>query len=203
MIARLRGLLVEKSPSFLVLDVAGVGYAVEVPLSTFEQLGSLNDEVILLTEMVVREDALLLYGFASEKEKALFRLLVKVNGVGPKLALAVLSSLSVDAFVQAVREKQVSMLVKIPGVGKKTAERLVLELATMVDAIPSNFVVSHSVTENVINNASFDTAKRNQAVQALEALGYKQAEAISRVERSWQDELALSDNIKHALQATL
>ncbi len=203
MIARLRGLLVEKSPSFLVLDVAGVGYAVEVPLSTFEQLGSLNDEVILLTEMVVREDALLLYGFASEKEKALFRLLVKVNGVGPKLALAVLSSLSVDAFVQAVREKQVSMLVKIPGVGKKTAERLVLELATMVDAIPGNFVVSHSVTENAMNNASFDTAKRNQAVQALEALGYKQAEAIARVERSWRDELALSDNIKHALQATL
>jgi Holliday junction DNA helicase RuvA len=203
MIARLRGLLVEKSPSFLVLDVAGVGYAVEVPLSTFEQLGSLNDEVILLTEMVVREDALLLYGFASEKEKALFRLLVKVNGVGPKLALAVLSSLSVDAFVQAVREKQVSILVKIPGVGKKTAERLVLELATMVDAIPGNFVVSHSVTENTMNNVSFDAAKRNQAVQALEALGYKQAEAMARVERSWQDELALSDNIKHALQATL
>jgi Holliday junction DNA helicase RuvA len=152
--------------------------------------------------MVVREDALLLYGFASEKEKALFRLLVKVNGVGPKLALAVLSSLSVDAFVQAVREKQVSILVKIPGVGKKTAERLVLELATMVDALPGSFSVVN-VVSTVTNIAAVDQHKRNQAVQALEALGYKQTEAMMRVERSWQDELALSDNIKHALQVTL
>jgi Holliday junction DNA helicase RuvA len=202
MIARLRGLLVEKMPPWIVLDVAGVGYSVEVPLSTFEQLGALGEESIILTEMVVREDALLLYGFASEKEKALFRLLVKVNGVGPKLALAVLSSLSVDAFVQAVREKQVSILVKIPGVGKKTAERLVLELATMIDALPGSFSVVN-VVSTVTNVAAVDQHKRNQAVQALEALGYKQTEAMMRVERSWQDELALSDNIKHALQVTL
>jgi Holliday junction DNA helicase RuvA len=202
MIARLRGLLVEKMQPWIVLDVAGVGYSVEVPLSTFEQLGALGAESIILTEMVVREDALLLYGFASEKEKALFRLLVKVNGVGPKLALAVLSSLSVDAFVQAVREKQVSMLVKVPGVGKKTAERLVLELATIVDTLPSSFSIVNTISA-VTNVAVVDQNKRNQAVQALEALGYKQTEAMMRVERSWQDELALSDNIKYALQVTL
>jgi Holliday junction DNA helicase RuvA len=202
MIARLRGQLVDKMPPWVVLDVSGVGYAVEVPLSTFEQLGALGEEVILLTEMVVREDALLLYGFATEKEKSLFRLLIKVNGVGPKLALAVLSALSVDAFVQAVREKQVSMLIKIPGVGKKTAERLVLELATLVDALPGTFMVTtHAVS--VGSDAHADQLKRGQAVQALEALGYKQPEAMTRVERSWQDDLALSDNIKRALQISL
>jgi len=203
MIARLRGQLVEKMPPWLVLDVAGVGYAVEVPLSTFEQVGALNEEVILLTEMIVREDALLLYGFATEKEKALFRLLIKVNGVGPKLALAVLSSLSVDAFVQAVREKQVTILVKIPGVGKKTAERLVLELATLVDALPGSFAVVSQVVSAIASSAAGEQLARNQAVQALEALGYKQAEAMTRVERSWQADSVLSDNIKRALQVTL
>jgi len=203
MIARLRGQLVEKMPPWLVLDVAGVGYAVEVPLSTFEQVGALNEEVNLLTEMIVREDALLLYGFATEKEKALFRLLIKVNGVGPKLALAVLSSLSVDAFVQAVREKQVTILVKIPGVGKKTAERLVLELATLVDALPGSFAVVSQVVSAIASSAAGEQLARNQAVQALEALGYKQAEAMTRVERSWQADSVLSDNIKRALQVTL
>ena len=101
MIARLRGQLIEKMPPWVVLDVAGVGYQVEVPLSTFEVLPALGEQSSLLIDMVVREDAMLLYGFATEKEKSLFRLLVKVNGIGPKLALAVLSSLSVDAFVQA------------------------------------------------------------------------------------------------------
>lgn len=203
MIARLRGQLVDKMPPWVVLDVAGVGYAVEVPLSTFEQLSHVGEEMILLTEMIVREDALLLYGFASEKEKALFRLLIKVNGVGPKLALAVLSSLSVDAFVQAVREKQVTLLVKIPGVGKKTAERLVLELASLVDALPGSFAVAAQVTSTVSASLAGEQVARNQAIQALEALGYKQAEAMTRVERSWQADSALSDNIKRALQVSL
>lgn len=202
MIARLRGLLVEKMLPWVVLDVSGVGYSIEVPLSTFEKLGVIGEEVVLLTEMIVREDALLLYGFVTEKEKALFRLLIKVNGVGPKLALAVLSSLSVDAFIQAVREKQASILVKIPGVGKKTAERLVLELVSMVDSLPGSFAVVNSVGI-VENKTAVDQLKRNQAVQALETLGYKQAEAMTRVDSSWQDELPLSDNIKHALQVSL
>ncbi len=201
MIARLRGQLIEKMPPWVVLDVAGVGYQVEVPLSTFEVLPALGEQSSLLIEMVVREDAMLLYGFAMEKEKSLFRLLVKVNGIGPKLALAVLSSLSVDAFVQAVREKNAALLTKIPGVGKKTAERMVLELATAVDSIVGAFVLNGTAVPLSLNNA--DSMMRQQAIQALEALGYKNAEAAQRVDKAWQDNAVLSDQIKYALQVTL
>lgn len=201
MIARLRGQLIEKMPPWVILDVAGVGYQVEVPLSTFEVLPALGEQSSLLIEMVVREDAMLLYGFATEKEKSLFRLLVKVNGIGPKLALAVLSSLSVDAFVQAVREKNAALLTKIPGVGKKTAERMVLELATAVDSIVGAFVLNGTAAPLSLNNA--DSMMRQQAIQALEALGYKNAEAAQRVDKAWQDNAVLSDQIKYALQVTL
>ncbi|HQT05498.1 MAG TPA: Holliday junction branch migration protein RuvA [Thiotrichales bacterium] len=201
MIARLRGQLIEKMPPWVVLDVAGVGYQVEVPLSTFEVLPALGEQSSLLIEMVVREDAMLLYGFATEKEKSLFRLLVKVNGIGPKLALAVLSSLSVDAFVQAVREKNANLLTKIPGVGKKTAERMVLELATAVDSIVGAFVLNGTTASSSLNSA--DSMMRQQAIQALEALGYKNAEAAQRVDKGWQDKAQLSEQIKYALQVTL
>jgi Holliday junction DNA helicase RuvA len=201
MIARLRGQLIEKMPPWVILDVAGVGYQVEVPLSTFEVLPALGEQSILLIEMVVREDAMLLYGFATEKEKSLFRLLVKVNGIGPKLALAVLSSLSVDAFVQAVREKNANLLTKIPGVGKKTAERMVLELATAVDSIVGAFVLNGTTASSSLNSA--DSMMRQQAIQALEALGYKNAEAAQRVDKGWQDKAQLSEQIKYALQVTL
>lgn len=200
MIARLRGQLIEKMPPWVLLDVAGVGYQVEVPLSTFEVLPALGEQSILLIEMVVREDAMLLYGFASDKEKSLFRLLVKVNGIGPKLALAVLSSLSVDAFVQAVREKNANLLTKIPGVGKKTAERMVLELASAVDAIASNFVLSGTVQPTLVG---VDMLMRQQAIQALEALGYKNTEAAQRVDKAWRDGSVLSEQIKYALQVSL
>ena len=203
MIARLRGQLIEKMPPWVLLDVGGVGYQVEVPLSTFEVLPALGEQSILLIEMVVREDAMLLYGFSSEKEKSLFRLLVKVNGIGPKLALAVLSSLSVDAFVQAVREKNANLLTKIPGVGKKTAERMVLELATAVDSIEGAFVLN-SASLPLNNSASgMDMVMRQQAIQALEALGYKNAEAAQRVDKAWREGAVLSEQIKYALQVSL
>jgi len=201
MIARLRGQMIEKMPPWVILDVAGVGYQVEVPLSTFEALPALGEQSILLIEMVVREDAMLLYGFATEREKSLFRLLVKVNGIGPKLALAVLSSLSVDAFVQAIREKNAALLTKIPGVGKKTAERMVLELATAVDSIVGAFVLNATAASLSLNNA--DSMMRQQAIQALEALGYKNAEATQRVDKGWQDKAQLSEQIKYALQVAL
>lgn len=200
MIARLRGQLIEKMPPWVLLDVGGVGYQLEVPLSTFEVLPVLGDQVILLTEMVVREDAMLLYGFASDKEKSLFRLLVKVNGIGPKLALAVLSALSVDAFVQAIRDKNLTSLLKIPGVGKKTAERMVLEMATAVESLGGAFLI-HQIAPSHQNNA--DWLMRQQAIQALEALGYKNAEAAQRVEQAWQEGAVLSEQIKQALRVTL
>lgn len=203
MIARLRGQLIEKMPPWVLLDVGGVGYQVEVPLSTFEDLPALGEQSMLLIEMVVREDAMLLYGFATDKEKSLFRLLVKVNGIGPKLALAVLSSLSVDAFVQAVREKNANLLTKIPGVGKKTAERMVLELATAVESIAGAFVLNSASLPLNNNTSGMDMVMRQQAIQALEALGYKNAEATQRVDKSWQEGAQLSEQIKYALQVSL
>jgi holliday junction DNA helicase RuvA len=201
MIARLRGQLIEKTPPWVLLDVGGVGYQVEVPLSTFEALPALGEQSILLIEMVVREDAMLLYGFATEREKSLFRLLVKVNGIGPKLALAVLSSLSVEAFVQALKEKNAALLTKIPGVGKKTAERMVLELATAVDSIVGAFVLNVTASSSSVHSA--DSVMKQQAIQALEALGYKNVEATQRVDKGWQDKAQLSEQIKYALQVTL
>lgn len=200
MIAYLRGHLIDKTPTWVCIDVAGVGYSVEIPLSTFETLPVLNDVCALYIDMVVREDAMLLYGFASAQEKSLFRLLLKVNGVGPKLALAVLSSLSVDIFVQAIHDKNVSLLTKISGVGKKTAERMVLELATVIDSI-AGVAIQSSMTS--LPDSGVDSLIRQQAIQALEALGYKTAEANSRVDKSWQEGVTLNDCIKRALQVSM
>lgn len=205
MIARLRGEVIERQPPWVVLDVGGVGYQVEVPLSTFDRLPYLGEQVILLTEMVVREDAQLLYGFASARERELFRLLVKVNGVGPKLALAVLSAMSVDAFVQAVRDKEVARLVKIPGVGKKTAERLVLELGSSVESLPGVFTLSADGRSSDAAAAAgqADAQLRQQAQQALAALGYRDSEVAARLDAVWQAELGLSELIRRALQVSL
>ena len=128
MIARLKGVLIEKTPPFVVLDCNGVGYECEVPMGTFYNLPPIGDVVTLLTHFVVREDAQLLYGFGTERERATFRQLLKVNGIGAKSALSILSGLSVEDLIQAVALQDTAMLTRIPGVGKKTAERLLLEL---------------------------------------------------------------------------
>lgn len=126
MIGRLRGTLAEKQPPHLILDVNGVGYEVEVPMTTLYRLPSVGEPVTLHTHLVVREDAHLLYGFAEKRERELFRELIRLNGVGPKLALALMSGLEVDELVRCVQAQDTSTLVKIPGVGKKTAERLLV-----------------------------------------------------------------------------
>lgn len=201
MIARLRGVLIEKGLPWIVLDVQGVGYSLEVPLSTYDALSAIGEEVVIHTEMVVREDAMLLYGFVTTDEKSLFRLLIKLNGVGPKIALAILSAMSVQQFVQAVRDKQIVHLVKIPGVGKKTAERLLLELETPIQQFdlswqPLSALVSEAPS---MPNSSL---LQQQAIQALEGLGYKSVEAVKRVEQGWQAGLTLSELIKRSLQVS-
>ena len=128
MIGRLTGSLLEKNPPQILLDVQGVGYELSVPMSTFYNLPALHERVVLYTQLIVREDAHLLYGFASEGERAAFRHLLKISGVGPKMALSVLSGLSLSDLASAVSSKEVARLIRIPGVGKKTAERLLLEL---------------------------------------------------------------------------
>ena len=128
MIGRLRGVLIDKQPPHLLLEVGGVGYELDAPMSTLYNLPALGNEVVLHTHMVVREDAQLLYGFLEKRERELFRELIRLNGVGPKLALALMSGMDMDELVRAVQAQDTRALVKIPGVGKKTAERLLVEL---------------------------------------------------------------------------
>ena len=188
MIARLNGLLIEKSPPLIVLDCGGVGYEIEVPMSTFYNLPEIGAKVQLLTYMVVREDAQLLYGFGSEQEKSTFKQLLKVNGIGAKSALSILSGVSIDDLVEAVNRQEVGMLTRVPGVGKKTAERLLLELK-------DKFAVTGSVTTtSAPKSASYDV------LNALIALGYNEREAAAAV-KLLPKEVTVADGIKQALKS--
>jgi holliday junction DNA helicase RuvA len=187
MIARLNGLLIEKSPPLIVLDCAGVGYEVEVPMSTFYNLPEIGAKVNLLTYMVVREDAQLLYGFGTEQEKSTFKQLLKVNGIGAKSALSILSGVSIEDLVQAVSMQEVGMLTRIPGIGKKTAERLLLELKDKfgVAGLTASGSQAKSASHDILN--------------ALLALGYNDREALAAVKLLEKD-ITVADGIKQALK---
>ncbi|MDO9234719.1 MAG: Holliday junction branch migration protein RuvA [Aquabacterium sp.] len=188
MIARLTGLLAEKSPPYVLVDVAGVGYEVQVPMSTFYNLPDLGGKVTLLTQFIVREDAQLLYGFLTVGERASFRELIKITGVGPRIALALLSGLSTAELAQAVSAQEVSRLIKVPGIGKKTAERLLLELKGKLAPVLSapGFV---AVSDN-----------QSDILQALIALGYSDKEAQAALKLLPPD-ASVSDGIKQALKS--
>lgn len=199
MIGRLRGALAEKQPPHLLIDVNGVGYAVEVPMSTYYQLPGLNDDVTLYIHYVVREDAHLLYGFYEKKERELFRELIRLNGVGPKLALALMSSLSVNEMVEVVRQQNVAALTKVPGVGKKTAERLLIELKDRFKSWQASDVVTPLAEE--IGVATMVTSAEADAVSALIALGYKPPEATRAVSLvADKDSLSSEELIRRALK---
>ena len=188
MIGRLSGLLAEKSPPMVLLNVHGVGYEVDVPMSTFYNLPALGEAVTLLTHFVVREDAQVLFGFLTAPERATFRLLVKISGVGPRTALSILSGLSVAELAQAVTRQDGARLVKVPGIGKKTAERLLLELKGKLGAdlaLPSTAALS---------DAQGDIA------QALQALGYSDREAQAAL-KALPADVGVSEGIKLALRA--
>ncbi len=186
MIGRLSGTLLEKNPPQVVIDVHGVGYEVDVPMSTFYNLPGNGEKVTLLTHFVVREDGHFLFGFASEAERFAFRQLVKISGVGARMALAVLSGLSVADLAQAIARQEAGRLTKIPGIGKKTAERLLLELkGKLADALPS-------ATLAVADNQS-------DILNALLALGYNEREASSAV-KQLAPEVATTDGIRQALK---
>lgn len=188
MIARINGLLVEKSPPLIVIDCGGVGYEVEVPMSTFYNLPDIGVQVALLTHMVVREDAQLLYGFGTRQEKDTFRQLLKVNGIGAKSALSILSGVSIEDLIDAVANQDIALLTRIPGVGKKTAERLLLELKDKFDTVSLGTPTSQakSATQDVLN--------------ALLALGYNEREAVASVKLLDKD-VTVSDGIKQALKS--
>ena len=187
MIGRLTGLLAEKSPPQLLIDVNGVGYEIDVPMSSFYNLPALGERVTLLTHFVVREDAQVLFGFLTHDERATFRLLVKISGIGPRMALSILSGLSINELAQAVSLQESGRLVKVPGIGKKTAERLLLELKGKLGD-------SLAVPVSVARGAQSDI------LQALVALGYNDREASAAL-KALPADVGVSDGIKLALRA--
>lgn len=186
MIGRLTGVLAEKSPPLVLIDVQGVGFEVDVPMSTFYNLPGLGERVVLLTHTVVREDAHLLFGFLSTEERQTFRQLIKISGVGPRMALAILSGLSVGELTQAIAQQEVNRLTKVPGIGKKTAERLLLELkGKMAPDLSMPRTAAHDNQADIL--------------QALIALGYSDKEA-GQVLKSLPAEVGVSEGIKLALK---
>ena len=199
MIARLKGRILEKQPPFLVLDVNGVGYEVEAPMSTFFDLPAADHEVILLTHMVVRDDAQLLFGFATEGERRLFRELIRISGVGAKMALAILSGISVQDFVACVNDNDTAALVRVPGIGKKTAQRLIME---MRDRLGEEWAPADLPARPAAGGAAPATGGApSDAVAALVALGYKPAEAERMIKAVPDAEsLGTEDMIRIALR---
>lgn len=198
MIGRLTGIVLEKQPPFILLDVQGVAYELDAPMSTFYELPAVGERAILHTHMVVREDAQLLYGFSRKRERELFRELIKLNGVGPKLALALMSGLEVDELVRAVQAQDTSALVKVPGVGKKTAERLLVELKDRFKAwetLPGPLKALGPGKQ-----AAQPASQSSDAVSALISLGYKPQEASKAVAAIEEDGLSSEELIRRALK---
>mgnify|MGYP000214894791 FL=1 len=205
MIGRLRGTLIEKLAPDILIECHGIGYEVTMPMTSIYALPEIEQEAIIYTHFVVREDAQLLYGFANKIERKLFRLLIKVNGVGPKLALAILSGMSADQFVSCVMHDDVSTIVKIPGVGKKTAERLLIEMRDRLkdwgasiatpatDAMPIQLVHENTL----INDAKGD------AINALISLGYSQSQADKALKIVYREGMSSEDLIRDSLKSML
>lgn len=198
MIGRLRGTLAEKQPPHLIVDVGGIGYELEVPMTTLYRLPAVGEPLTLHTHLVVREDAHLLYGFSSKRERELFRELIRLNGVGPKLALALMSALEVDELVRCVQAEDTSVLTKVPGVGKKTAERLLVELKDRFKVWESMPSIAPLVVEPA--RAAAVSSAQSDAVSALVALGFKPAEASRAVSLVDEDDLSSEELIRRALK---
>lgn len=205
LIGRLRGCLLEKIAPEILIECNGVGYEVTMPMTSIYTLPDINEEAVIYTHFVVREDAQLLYGFANKIERKLFRLLIKVNGVGPKLGLAILSGMSADQFVSCVIHDDLSTIVKIPGVGKKTAERLLIEMRDrlkdwQLDASTSeidNILVPNTIENTLVND------EKGDAINALISLGYKQTQADKAVKTVFEKGMKSEEIIRLALKTML
>jgi Holliday junction DNA helicase RuvA len=197
MIEQIRGVLLNKIPTFCVINCQGIGIGVYISLNTFRYLGENSEDIELLTHLHVREDALQLYGFATEAERDLFRKLINVSGIGPRLAMTMLSGLPVEEFKRALTAEDVGLLTKVPGVGKKTAQRVVLELKEKIE------ISGEAVLTELPALAATDREKVEESLQALVTLGYKQYQAkaaLEKVLKKYGRELSLEDTIKLALQ---
>jgi Holliday junction DNA helicase RuvA len=200
MIGRLRGILEVKKPPHLLIEVGGLGYEVQSPMSTIYQLPEIGLPVTLFTHFHVREDAQILYGFHEERERALFRALIKVSGVGPKMALTILSGIDVVQFIQCVDRRETALLVRLPGVGKKTAERLIVEMAGRLSTtVTEDDSFSRKLFEPSVMIASPMDAEE-EAVSALITLGYKPQEATRSISRVLFEGATSQELIRRALQ---
>ena len=191
MIGFLTGKIISKKPTQILMDVNGVGYQVNISITTFEKLGDLNSAISLYTYLSVKEDALDLYGFSTEAEKEMFRLLISVSGIGPKLAQSILSGIQIEELKEALQVGNISRLVAIPGIGRKTAERLLIELRDKVEKLAEEFIQ--------VSNAKF--AIKNDAVSALTSLGYnvKTAEKVVRDILEKTPDATIEDLVKNSL----
>jgi len=187
MIGRIKGRLIDKSPPIILVDCQGVGYELEVPMTTFYELPDIGNDVTLLTHFVVREDAQLLFGFASHQERKIFKQLIKVNGIGAKVALSILSGISLNELMRAINQSESDSLVKIPGIGKKTADRLVLELKDKFKDIPADGSTG-SIPSQV-----------DDIQNALLGLGYSLKDSVTVI-RELPDEISVNDGIRQALK---
>lgn len=194
MIGFLRGKLVVKAPPLLVLDVQGVGYEIEAPMTTFYQLPAIGEEITLHTHLSIREDAHSLFGFATEADRVMFRSLIKVNGVGPKLALTILSGQSADELHRSIHDNDTNALMRLPGVGKKTAERLIIEMRDRLPQLEDSMTIS--ITPKVGN-------AKQEAVSALCSLGYKPLDASKMVQGIHSEGKSCEDIIRMALQGAI
>jgi holliday junction DNA helicase RuvA len=194
----LRGKLVAKAPPLLVLDVQGVGYELEAPMTTFYDLPAAGTEIFLHTHLVVREDAHILFGFSTEADRAMFRTLIKVNGVGPKLALTILSGQSAEEFHRCIQNNDTQALVRLPGVGKKTAERLIIEMRDRLpDLAGATVLTLDQVQQPIIGNP------KQEAISALCSLGYKPMDASKMVQNINTEGKSCEDIIRQALQGAM
>lgn len=196
MIGFLRGRLVAKHPPQLLLEVGGVGYEVEAPMSTFYELPSTGDEITLHTHLVVREDAHTLFGFGTQRERGLFRELIKVSGVGPRLAVSILSGVTVDEFHRCIEAQDVAALTRVPGIGRKTAERLTVEMKDRLQLVPGG--ASGGAASAA---AARSQSPQDEAFSALVALGYKPAEVTRLLQKVDASVTSTEEMIRHALRA--
>lgn len=196
MISRIRGTIIEKQPPFLLLEVGGIGYEIAAPMTTFYHLPDIDQETTLYTHLVIREDAHHLYGFHRRQDRRLFRALIKVNGIGPKLALTILSGMEPDQFVQHVLQNNANRLVSIPGIGKKTAERLIMETK---DAL-SEWKMQQTDVVRMTDSKAINNDTIQDAISALVALGYKPKEANRTVLQIQQPHFSSEEMIRLALK---
>lgn len=203
MIGRIRGVLAEKQAPDVLIDINGLGYDVQVPMSTIYQLPAVGQDVTLHTHLVVREDAQLLYGFYTLQERRMFRSLIKVSGVGPKMALAILSGMAVEEFVRTVRVNDIAGLTRMPGVGRKTAERLIVEMKDRLEEWGDD-LVAPDYTGSLVDAPPTERQLSQEAEAALVALGYKPAEATRIIAKALKADPSLSSSdelIRQALRS--